>query len=490
MAVGLNPKYSVEYTLNTLTPQQFLVLAKEAVAKLGWSSGYISHTGLIAYTNNGMLGRNSEIKIKLENGSVKLSSVSTGGEVIDWGKNKQNINELVSLVDQLKTTVDPDVLAQQYQALSATISATQEDVLNLPPATTTEKITGVFSIFKPLQGYFVTPILLNLNILIFIIMVASGVDIMNPTTESLLKWGSNFRPMTLEGQWWRLLTCNFLHIGIFHLLLNMYALLYIGVLLEPLLGRLRFLSAYLLTGLTSSIASLWWHDLTVSAGASGAIFGMYGVFLAMLTTNLIEKTARKALLTSIAVFIGYNLLNGLKGGIDNAGHIGGLIGGLLIGYAFIPGLKAPEKKKVTYATIALLSVVILVFSLVVYKTLPNDIGEYDKRMSEFTATEEKALQVYNLSDAAPKDSILLALGEHGIFYWKENIKLIEHVETLNIPVEYKVRNKLLKEYCELRIKSYELLYKAFSENTEQYKEQIETANKLVEAKIQELNDLN
>ena len=124
--------------------------------------------------------------------------------------------------------------------------------------------------------------------------------------------------------------------------MNMYALLYIGVLLEPILGRSRFISAYLLTGLTASITSLWWHDLTISAGASGAIFGMYGVFLAMLTTNVIEEAKRKALLTSIAIFVGYNLIYGLKGGIDNAAHIGGLLGGLVIGYASILSLKKPE----------------------------------------------------------------------------------------------------------------------------------------------------
>ena len=79
-------------------------------------------------------------------------------------------------------------------------------------------------------------------------MAINGVNIMLPDNGSLLNWGANFRPMTLDGQWWRLLTNCFLHIGIFHLLMNMYALLYIGVLLEPLLGRTRFLSAYLLTG--------------------------------------------------------------------------------------------------------------------------------------------------------------------------------------------------------------------------------------------------
>jgi rhomboid protease GluP len=110
-------------------------------------------------------------------------------------------------------------------------------------------------------------------------------------------------------------------------------LLYIGLLLEPYLGKTRFLTAYLISGIAASMTSLWWNDLTISAGASGAIFGMYGVFLALLSTNLLDKSVKKVLFTSIAVFAGYNILNGLKSnsGIDNAAHIGGLISGLIIG---------------------------------------------------------------------------------------------------------------------------------------------------------------
>lgn len=162
------------------------------------------------------------------------------------------------------------------------------------------------------------------------------------------------------------------------------------------MGRTRFISAYLLTGITASLASLWLHDLTISAGASGAIFGMYGVFLAMLTTNLIEKAARKALLTSIAVFVGYNLIYGLKGGIDNAAHIGGLLGGLVIGYALIPSLKKPNDNKLKFGTIGLLTTLILASSFVVYRKLPNDIATYDVKIKEFVTMEAMALEVYSL----------------------------------------------------------------------------------------------
>lgn len=486
MAVGFTPKHIEDFPLNDLTQQQFLVLANETATRIGWKVGYLSDNGLIAYTDNGMFSWNAEIKIKIENGVANIQSASTGSEMMDWGKNKKNVANFITNFDELKPTLKTEELDNKYQELNEQLVSQEEDILKLPPATTTEQIKDFFSIFIPTQGFFITPILLNFNILIFIVMAISGVNIFQPDNESLLNWGANFRPLTLEGEWWRLISNCFLHIGIFHLLMNMYALLYIGVLLEPHLGRTRFVSAYLLTGITASITSLWWHDLTISAGASGAIFGMYGVFLAMLTTNLIEKTARKALLTSIAVFVGYNLINGLKGGIDNAAHIGGLIGGLVIGYALIPSLKKPDENKLKFGTISLLSILILVSSFVIYKKLPNDIGTYDAKIKEFVSMESMALEVYNMPPNTPNDKILYGIKDRGIYYWNENIKLIDSFKDLNLPLEIRTRNKLLKEYCELRIKSYELLYKAISEDTDQYKSQIENYNKKIEAKIKEL----
>jgi len=487
MAFGFSPKYIQEIPLDNLTHEQFITLAIEASKKLGWNVGYTSETGFIAYTKFSMSSWSEEVKVKIDGNNANLKSECTGNQLFDWGKNKENIEDFVATFSELKNAFTPEELAQKYEELKPNLILKEQDLLIEPPPTTKGKINGVFAIFKPTRGYFITPILIDLNIAIFILMVASGVNFMQPDNESLLKWGANFRPITLDGGWWRLITNCFLHIGVFHLLMNMYALLYIGLLLEPHLGKTRFTTAYVLTGITASIASLWWHDLTISAGASGAIFGMYGVFLAMLTTNLIEKSARKALLTSIVVFVGYNLINGLKGGIDNAAHIGGLIGGLFIGYAMIPSLKKPNEIKLKYTTIGLLAVLILASSFGVYKKIPNDIGTYDTKIKEFVSMEAMALEVFNLPQNTPNEKVLNTIKDKGIYYWNENIKLIDSFKDLDLPLEIRTRNGILKEYCELRIKSYELIYKAISEDTEQYKEQIESYNKQIEKKISELS---
>lgn len=475
MAFGFTPKHTENLPLNELTKEQFLVIAVQAVKDMGCKIDYLSENGFIAYTDRGIFSWNAEIevKIKFSDGFASIKSSSTGNEMMDWGKNKKNVEAFLSMYRKLKPTFTTEKLEFSLQELKTEMITDGEmDILNLPPQTTSEQISDFLSIFKPTENYFITPILVDINILLFIIMICLGVNIVEPTNESLLLWGANFRPVTLEGEWWRLITNCFLHIGIFHLLMNMYALMYIGFLLEPYLGKTRFISAYLLTGIAASITSLWWHDMTISAGASGAIFGMYGLFLALLTTNIIEKKTRKALLISIVFFVGYNLIYGLKGGIDNAAHIGGLLSGLLIGYAFVPSLKKPEAKNIKYSTIGIVGVLILCSSFVVYKSIPNDIQEYDNAMKKFVEMENLALDAYRITPETPKDQILTLLKDKGIYYWKENIKLLNKLDSLKLPNEFYERNKVLKHYCELRIKSYELIYKTISEKTKKYEVEI------------------
>ena len=196
------------------------------------------------------------------------------------------------------------------------------------------------SFFLPREGFYITPIIMDLNILIFIIMVFSGLGFISFKPVDLLTWGANFKPLTTNGEWWRMLTSTFLHGGLMHLLANMYGLLFVGIFLEPLLGKAKYAIIYLTTGIFASMASLYFHEPSVSIGASGAIFGLYGVFLALLLTKVFPKDFSKTFLTSTLIFIGYNLLMGFAGaGIDNAAHIGGLVSGFIVGLILYPKLK-------------------------------------------------------------------------------------------------------------------------------------------------------
>ena len=251
----------------------------------------------------------------------------------------------------------------------------------------------------------------------------------------------------------------FLHAGILHLLMNMFALAYIGMFLEPIMGRFRFISAYLLTGVCSGLMSLYMHSYTVGVGASGAIFGMYGVFLATLTTKYIEKTARKTQLRSIMLFVLYNLLAGTEGNVDNAAHIGGLISGIVVGYAFYPGLVKKHHIFWQLVVSAVLGVMVFFLTVNTLKALPNDIGVYDRKMKQFTVNETRALQVLKVDNTDPKEMILNKIQKQGIDLWQNDLKLLNDVKNLDIPAQMKERNLKLAQYCKLRIEQYNLFYK-------------------------------
>jgi membrane associated rhomboid family serine protease len=209
------------------------------------------------------------------------------------------------------------------------------------------ELVDFLSFFIPKDGFFISCIILDLNILVFLVMVFSGLGFISFQGDDLLEWGANFKPLTTDGEWWRLLTSTFLHGGIMHLAANMYGLLFVGIFLEPRIGKTKFAWIYLTCGILASITSLWWHEATVSVGASGAIFGLYGLFLALMLTKVYPKEFSKALLLSTLIFIVFNLLFGLTGGIDNAAHIGGLVSGFVIGLFISPQLKEEAEQLIT-----------------------------------------------------------------------------------------------------------------------------------------------
>ena len=484
VSFGFSPKMSDNLPISDLSKKQIFVLAFETAKKLNWNIGYLNESGFIAYTKFSMTSWSEEVQVKIEVGNINIKSECSGSQIIDWGKNRKNIDSFFATFKKTREEIDILSIEERYSELSKDFISDENVNIN-SPLNKKEKVSGLFSLITPTEGFFITPIIVILNILFFAVMAIAGVHLLMPSNESLLLWGANFRPATIDGEWWRLFTSTFIHIGIFHLLMNMYALVYIGLLLEPYLGKSRFLSAYLIAGISGSVASIFWNELTISAGASGAIFGMYGVFTALLTTRLIEKSARKSLMISIGVFVFYNLANGLKGGIDNAAHLGGLISGLIIGYSYYPSLIKPNKL-LKPVTIGILALVFSLGSYAIVKNTSSDIGKYDADMQLFVKLEEKALGLFRLPQTSTDEQILYEININGIKNWEESLKLIEKADAYDLPDVLHLRNARLKEYCQLRLKSYQTIQKAIIEGTDKYDNEIYSFNTEIEKIINEL----
>lgn len=177
----------------------------------------------------------------------------------------------------------------------------------------------------------VTALLLAaIGVMFLVEMFAGG----STDPQVLLALGANHPAAVIEGgQWWRLVASMFLHIGILHLMLNGWALYQLGGLFETLMGSLSLLIVYFVSGVVGSLASLWWTQ-SLSAGASGAIFGVLGALIGFLVRHRDSLTpSAKSLLGQLLAWAGINVIIGFTTpGIDNAAHLGGCAAGLLAGF--------------------------------------------------------------------------------------------------------------------------------------------------------------
>ena len=231
----------------------------------------------------------------------------------------------------------------------------------------------------PLQGggLSLSRLFIFVNVALFIWMVLRGLlagqgltPLIAPDPFLLLYAGGQYWPLVLqEGEWWRCLTYAFTHAGIIHLLFNMIVLFQVGPLIEFEIGRARFLLLYTLTALTATLAGYLWHPLVPVVGASGSLFGLIG-FAAAWFHRLGDHQSRE-LRNFMLRWAAFAFVFGLLVGADNAGHLGGGIGGAVLGLLLPTNAWSRRKTDPLFNLLGGLCVTALVasFVLLVYSWL-------------------------------------------------------------------------------------------------------------------------
>ena len=212
-----------------------------------------------------------------------------------------------------------------------------------------------------------TYVLVGINCAVFLWMLFHGVSPKEPSTVQLLHYGAANPDLILSGQWWRLLSAIFVHVGLIHIATNMWCLWNLGLLGEPLLGPFGLAAVYVLTGIAGNLLSLAVNVIardheSVGAGASGAVFGIAGILIVLLSNHKlpIPWSELKRLRRSVVQFAGLNLVIGIAArvtaivNIDNYAHLGGFLAGLAIGVPLVPRMTSGRvrylrRQKLTFA---------------------------------------------------------------------------------------------------------------------------------------------
>lgn len=207
----------------------------------------------------------------------------------------------------------------------------------------------------------VTYIILATNAIIWL-----ATEIAGGSTNGLvlLRFGALYKELVLHGELWRMISSAFLHIGIFHLLINSYTLYQLGIFIEDFFGQTKLIATYVLTAITSSLISLVFSG-GISAGASGALFGLAGLLLGNAWAKKVYTFDLPIDERQLLPFVLFNLWFGaITPGIDNWAHIGGLLGGIALGFVFDPSLSFdPSRlKRILPEILGKFSIIILAVS--------------------------------------------------------------------------------------------------------------------------------
>ncbi|TMU86030.1 rhomboid family intramembrane serine protease [Bacillus sp. BHET2] len=342
-----------------------------------------------------------------------------------------------------------------------------------------QKERQLFERGKPFFTYF----FIALQLIMFFILELNGGS---KNSQTLIQFGAKYNPLMIEGEWWRLVTPIFLHIGFIHLLMNTLALYYLGTAVEKMFGRIRFVLIYMLSGMTGTLASFLFTS-NLSAGASGAIFGCFGALLYF--GVLYPRVFFRTMGTNIIAVILLNLVLGFTiSGIDNAGHIGGLIGGFLAaGIVSLPKAFQPLRQ-LLFLVVSIVLIGGLVWNGVGTDSTSWDVDTVNGVAQEKISNEQwkeaeeiltpvveegepNAQTYFYLSYAEIKQNNLAGAREHLVQAIKEDGQFHEaHYNLALILLDAKEREEALihaKKAYELnrREEKYEKLYKELQGNS-------------------------
>ncbi len=484
---GYSPKKEKYIPLSDFPADKYLIIVRQAIENLGWKLSHVSESGIIAYTPLSFQSYSEEISVRIQSNFAVVKSECVGIQLLfnDYGKNEANLEKLFHEFEYVQYHLQ-EQWDEQVKTFHEYVALQDDEYFEKAPLAVKNKIKNVFYLFFPRKGYVVAPILLLLNIflfiawIVFIVAVPIYFGFKGLTQEVLTQkiidaqlFGSLNRKLVLEGDYWRLISYQFLHASFRHLFFNMYAFVYLGLMIENKIGWKNFLLIYILSGICGGLNSIAFHENIYTIGASGAIMGLFGAMMALLINQFFEKVANKALLVSTVFILVIMLINGsISPMVDNACHLGGLISGFVITYILVFDHRWNLKKvspTIKYA------IIVVAFGAISYGTIAltpvYQHEEFAKLKAEFDKNMRAFDQVLWMRANYSKVEKEQYVYQNGIKPSKANLEVTKKMAQLKLNEHYTLDKNLKTALAQETYQAAELLLKDVRSN-HQYRGQV------------------
>lgn len=479
MPFGWKTEYENRMPADGLTNWEIFAIAEQACKNLDWEYLVVDEHTFTATTPTNWTLTEEIITIQPKEGVILFKSKSENIELLEARHNQKNIEEeLMPAFKKVKTEWSSAKLG------SAAAAIKMETLQQLTSGNRVDSGKMTFG-FKDHE---VTFLLIALKLIVFIVITVNGVSATNPAAQDVLKWYGCMKVYVTGGEWWRLITAIFANTGVIDLLINLTALYFIGLMVESILGKAKFLIAFLCAGILANLAGITWYNETVIAGTSGAVFGLYGVFLAFATTAYINKKFPRVWLLSILAYVIFTVVNSGPADVYNAVNFGGLISGICIGYLFY---FFHFKRKVARAGGSRISVeVLLITSLVVFlyvRSGKNDSIRFEKAIMKLNQIELKAMtQMQRLQFAISNEDAAKILKDSTLPEWQHFQKELIKTDRYKLNDEFTEKRKLLSKYAQMRVQQTTLLYQSIKDSSDKYHQQINQVSDSIDLIIDKL----
>jgi membrane associated rhomboid family serine protease len=349
--------------------------------------------------------------------------------------------------------MSPEERVEAFHRLRAWWQRTRAAITYVPPSC--EPFN--FALRARTRWAFVTPAIAAANVAVFLVMLVGPGSF--DDRETLLAWGASFGPRTTNGEWWRLISSTFVHVGLFHVLASVAGTLRAGLMLERLVGNVAFATTYIAAGVLAGLASLAMHPVSLHAGASGAVFGVYGMLIAALIWGMVKRTdvsvppaALLQLAPGAAFFLLYTFVTE---GLVTPAMLAGATVGCICGAVLAGGVstnKAPARR--VLATMSATAAIVIVLAVPL-----RGVADVTGEIAQVVAIEDRTSHDYGAAidkfkrGRLSSDGLVETIDKIRPELRTMNVRLNS---VLNVPPEHQWLVSGAKEYLRLRDESWRL----------------------------------